>query len=65
MILSYYHLNHVPLYVDKDVIFPRVTNACDPAKNVTFFVKLFCRTTGSRNAYSNLKVRGYVHHNCN
>jgi hypothetical protein len=34
--------------VDKDIIFPRVT-ACDPAKNVTFFVKLFRRTAGSRN----------------
>jgi hypothetical protein len=44
--------------VDKD-IFPRVT-ACDPAKNVTFFVKLFRRTAGSRNAYSDLKALTWI-----
>ena len=27
---------------------------CDSAKNVTFFVKLFRRTAGSRNVYSEL-----------
>ena len=43
--------------VEKDVTFPRVTS-CDPAKNVTFFVKLFRRTASSRNAYSDLKVHG-------